>query len=172
MARNRIVTRGGRRSDRQSVWFAAAAAPAAIAASSKVLVLSLNAAGLAARPFTVVRTQVLINYESDQLAASERVHGAMGWVVVSDQAIGAGVASIPGPVTNPDAPFFVYQGLIDSFLFGSGVGFESTAGQSTQVDSKAMRKVGANEDIAIVVENAAALGATFTMEGRMLVKFH
>ena len=56
----------------------------------------------------------------------------------------------------------------------TAAGFESNAGSHTVFDSKAMRKVGANEDIAVVVENGAGgdNGAIIRIVGRMLVKFH
>ena len=40
------------------------------------------------------------------------------------------------------------------------------------VDSKAMRKVGLDDDLAIVVQQRVAIGAIIAMEGRFLVKLH
>ena len=172
MARSRVIMRGGRPVKRIVTWINAELAPTAIPSASKILLSTLNAAALALLPFTVVRTQLEVLWESDQLAASELVQGALGSIVVSDQAVGQGVNAIPGPHTNADAPWFVYQGMIESFLFATGVGFNSRGGQRYKIDSKSMRKVSKNEDIAFVGETLSSLGATITMQGRMLIKLH
>ena len=169
--RTHVVTRGGK-SDRQSVWIGITLLQVALVAGSKTMVLSLNAAALAARPFTIIRTRFLLQYTSDQLAASEAPQANFGIIVVSDQAVAAGAASVPGPTTNTDAPWFVHEGLIADFIFGDGTGFHTAGGYVTKVDSKAMRKVGQNEDVAFMVEQRAALGAIIALQGRMLVKLH
>ncbi len=90
--------------------------------------------------------------------------------VVSDSASAAGVASVPTPITQADADFFVYESLVTSFLFASAVGI-SDGNQGQRFDSKAMRKVGIDEDIVVTVENGNATdGANIAFVGRMLVK--
>jgi len=161
------------KSDRQAVWLGIDIDPVTIAAGATVLVATLNAAALALRPFTVVRTRAMINWGSDQAAASEAPLGALGLIVVSDQAAAAGSGSVPSPVGNTDAPFFVWEPLISTFLFGDLTGFIEPSGYNLVVDSKAMRKVGVNEDVAIQVGNtSSAEGAIAVMIGRMLVKLH
>ena len=144
----------------------------AIPSGGKTLVLTLNVGGLALRPFTIVRTRVHVKYSSDQLSASETPQANLGAIVVSDQAVAGGQASIPGPTTNPDAPFYVYEGMIDEFLLATAVGFNGNEGYTFDIDSKAMRKVGNNEDIAVIVEQGATLGANLAMNGRFLIKLH
>ena len=85
----------------------------------------------------------------------EETIGAFGAIVINDLAIAAGVASIPGPVTDEsDDGWFVWQ------PFGSlyGAVTVGTASRPTlmpiQYDSKAMRKVEEGFGIAFVVENA------------------
>ncbi len=173
---NRFVRRAPLRQGqrRKSLWLGLDLASTVVAGNSKVLLLTLNAAGLLLRPFTVVRTRLLLHVESDQVAANEKTRGAMGIMVVSDEAAAAGVGSIPGPGTEFSAPWFVWEPYSTSFLFGTGVGFENSVGRFITVDSKSMRKVGANEDVVVVATNAetAANGILMTIFGRMLVKLH
>ncbi len=160
------------KSDRQMVWLAAGLSQTAVAGSADTLVASLNAAALALRPFTIVRTRILLNYGSDQIAASEATAGAFGMIVVSDQAAGVGVTAVPHPVGNEDAPWFVYEGLLAPFLFLTSAGFEGDFGLTTKIDSKSMRKVGNNEDVVFVYSARGTFGAVLSLEGRMLIKLH
>ncbi len=93
--------------------------------------------------------------------------------VVSDQASAAGVGSVPTPVTESDADFFLYEPLMAAFTFADATGIDADSGTVTQFDSKAMRKVGINEDVVLVVENEhSTQGAAVTIIGRMLLKLH
>ncbi len=175
MARRHVsrFTGGGKRSDRLPQWLAINVNLVSVAGNAKVLASVLNAGALALRPFTIVRTRALFQVESDQTAASETTRGAVGMAVVSEQATTAGIASVPGPHSDADASaWFVWEPFINSFLFVSGVGFDEPAGSSFQIDSKAMRKVGPNEDVALVFEVEGTPGAVMTMQGRFLVKLH
>ncbi len=111
--------------------------------------------------------------QSDQAAATELVHVAVGGAVVSDQAIAAGVGSIPTPFAEIGSDlWFLHDQLTTQFLFGTGVGFIND-GVSKDVDSRAMRKVEDGEDVAIVIENSTVgQGSITTTAGRMLVKLH
>ena len=170
--RSRVIVRG-RGSDRGSVWIGVILGPTTVAAATNSLVGVLNAAALALRPFTVMRTRLDVMWASDQVAAIEDPFGFLGCIVVSDQATAAGVASVPAPGTNTDAPFFVHQGMSTLFNFITGVGFEGNSAMHYEINSKAMRKVGNNEDIAFVVSNSnSADGADVHILGRILVKLH
>jgi len=161
------------KSDRRSVWLGIDVDQVNVGANTVILLSSLNAAALALRPFTVVRTRIRILWESDQTAASEQPHGALGAIVVSDQAVAAGAASVPDPISNSDAPFFLYEPLIARFVFVTGAGFESNGGLQVLSDSKSMRKVGNNEDVPFMIVNSdGSHGATVAITGRMLVKLH
>ena len=94
-------------------------------------------------------------------------------IIVSEQARAAGAGSVPNVVNDADAPWFVWQGLIDSFQFATGTGFNGgdAAGKHYTVDSKAMRKVGVNEDMVLMVANViAGDGALISVQGRFLMK--
>ena len=156
---------------RTMIWIGAGLTRTAVAASSAVLLGVLNAAALALAPFTIMRSRLTLHYETDQTAATERPQGAFGIVVVKEQATTAGIASLPTPVTEPNAEWFVYQGMIAPFIFGDATGF-SPVGTQYEIDSKAARKVGVNEQIAVIAENRVAVGSDVTMEGRFLLKLH
>ena len=156
---------------RTSIWIGANLASSSQAASTSVLLGSLSAAALALRPFTVVRSRLLFMYSSDQSSAIETPLAELGLIVVSDQAVAAGIGSIPDPTADTDADWFVYESAGLKFDFTTGTGYR-IASVTRDINSKAMRKVGPNQDIAIVGTNAAAVGGTFTLRGRMLVKLH
>ena len=146
--------------------------PVAVAADAVVLAAQLNAAALLLRPFTIVRTHIQVLWQSDQFAAGETPTGVLGVCVTSEQA--TGVTTIPNPMANADSSaFYVWQPMIADFMFGDATGFDSDAGRQYTVDSKAMRKVGPNEQVRWMVENTSATaGALFTAIGRFLVKLH
>ena len=87
MARRRDFARGAHAiaSRRETTWFEFQPVEVTIAAASTgILIFSLNAAALALRPFTIVRTRMLFNLRSDQAAAPETQRAAVGIAVVSD----------------------------------------------------------------------------------------
>ena len=156
---------------RSMVWLGAGFAPTTVAASSAVLIGILNASALALRPFTIVRTRIVTHWESDQQAASEFVQGVFSMQVVTEVAAAGGVGNVPTPLIETNADYHVYHPLLARLrVIGSAaIGFDP--GAST-IDSKAMRKVGTDDQLVWVVENRAALGASLSMEGRVLVKLH
>jgi len=163
--RNAPLRQGQRR---KSVWFFVSPALQSNGGSA-TLIGTLNAAALALRPFTVVRSRLHIHVLSDQTAAAEVQIGAFGIAVVSDQAAAVGVTAVPIPITDLGSDlWFVHQLLMAAQMSGSinarrGVGFT--------IDSKAMRKVAIGEDLAFVVENSSVgQGQTLLIAGRLLVK--
>ena len=94
--------------------------------------------------------------DTDQSAAVEFWAGAFGMIRVSDIALAAGAASIPGPVTEQsDDGWFVWQGYS-----GSGEGFAANEpgrqGFHFPFDSKAARRVEEGFGVALMAENASA----------------
>ena len=159
---------------RQSLWIGGNSFSTVMAAASTpVLIASLNAAALALRPFTIVRTRGMLNLRSDQTGALEAYEAAYGHIVVSDQAVNTGIGVIPTPVQEDASDFHVYERRASQFTFISGVGIDSVSGLSWGFDSKAMRKVDNGEDVAIVCETSPiSLGAMLISHFRMLVKLH
>ena len=169
--RGRAPSRGPRR---ESMWLSIPVASDTITSGS-VLMSVLNAAALELRPFTVIRTHITLHVNSDQIAADELQICAFGLEVVSEAAAAAGVASIPTPFTELDSDFwFLHQIIMAEFTFASGVGFDADGGKTVTIDSKAMRKVNNDEQVAIVAQGDFTVGSGFavTMAGRMLIKLH
>ena len=170
MARRRVTRTPG-----LTVWVGVGFPPdkVAVAAGSTVLLAVLNAAALSLRPFTVMRTRLRLLWVSDQVAASEEPQGAFGIIVASEQATGQGVASVPNPGVDTDSSWMVYEPLITSFVFADATGIDADGGSIVDIDSKAMRKVNSNEDLAVMVDNTSASDGGFLWYGgRMLVKLH
>ncbi len=173
MAR-RIVSRprsSGTR--RTSEWFGLGISVTTLA-TDDTLIATLNATALLARPFTIVRTRLSVFLASDQTAAQEFTQGVFTMQVVTDSASAAGVDSVPNGVDETNADFFVYQPMFTDITSLTSVGIIEYQGPTIQyeIDSKAMRKVGADDDVAVVMAIRSPLGVDIALEGRMLVKPH
>ncbi len=157
---------------RTKIWIGTGAGLTALPASTEVLVGVLNAAALALRPFTILRTHLLLHYFSDQIAATETVRASYGLQVVRQSASAVGISAVPAPTAEIDSDWFVWQAMADRMTFQTGSGYEGAFGWQYKVDSKAMRKVGPDDDIVIVASQDAAFGATVQDQGRMLIQLH
>ena len=129
-----------------------------VPAATKVLLTSLSLANPGIGE-TVRRTRGLLYIQSDQSASAEEQTGAMGFVVVTDLALAAGAASIPGPHTDSsDDGWFVWQPFMQA---GLQQPLSAVHGTGYDFDSKAMRRVQEGSGIAVMVENSHA---TFGLE--------
>ena len=146
--------------------------PVETGVTAAVILFSLNAAALALRPFTIVRTRFLLSIISDQAAVSEIQMGALGMAIVSDQAAAIGVTAVPTPITDMGSDlWFFHQLLYNEFSFLTAAGFEEGGLAQYEADSKAMRKVDIGQDLVIVAEPSATSDGFITrVGGRMLVK--
>ena len=169
-----IMRSGGRR--RETIWFGGTGFSQAVATTGTTLVLVLNAAALALRPFTVIRTRGVIGVSSDQEAATEDFGGSFGFAVVSEQASAVGITAVPTPTTDSGSDlWFVYEFLFGRFAFGSVASF-ADVGNRRVIDSKAMRKVEDGQDMVGVVEGPGTgittTGSLIKGFARHLVKLH
>jgi len=172
--RGRTFARG-RAPRREFTWFDLPPGQIALTAAGGTILYTMTAAELARRPITVVRTHLQIFLESDQLVADEFQLIAVGAAVVSDQAVAAGVGSIPTPVTDDDSDlWFLHQYFMNTFTFITGAGFQSPGGSQMEIDSKAMRKIDDGQQMVFVAELASAVssGSILTTAGRVLIKNH
>ena len=167
-----FVQRGGVMR-RESLWVGISHQNTILAAAATaVLTNSANAALLALRPFTIVRTHLNWLVTSDQSAATENFIGSFGAAVVSDQAVAVGVAAVPTPATDQGSDlWFLYATWTGRFEL---VGTSITSDVSPQnIDSKAMRKVEDGQDVVFVAEaGLIGNGCVVHSSGRMLVKTH
>ena len=171
------MARGARRfirpPARSMVWLNAGIALSTVTAGTATLLSVMNAAALALRPFTVVRNRIMIWVQSDQTGTTEFVQGAFGQIVVKETASSIGATAVPSPLAETDAEWIVFQPFMNLFEFVSGVGVFEHGGQGSSytIDSKAMRKVGIDEDLVTVCENRLT-GYDIAIEGRTLIKLH
>ena len=116
-------------------------------------------------PITLMRCRGNILVKGTPDAVGDDAVIGFGLIVVSDNAAAVGGVSVPGPINDPDAPWVWHQyvpldagstGLLGDDI-GSVVRFE--------VDSKAQRKIGINETLALIVEASLADYATVRTTG-------
>ncbi len=155
---------------RTKMWIGVSAPPVVVLASSNTIIAQLSASALLLRPFTILRTRFDCLFSSDQTGASETPFGQFGFGVFTDTASGSAVR-MPDPATNPEASWYVHQSVIHEFTFISGVGTQSN-GTLYTIDSKAMRKVGPDDDAVMIHAQVAAVGATISALGRTLIQLH
>ena len=118
---------------------------------------------------TVVRTRGEVAVIPASAAADVNIVGAYGLAVVLTAAFTAGVASIPTPWNEPSWDgWFVWRSFNASLQFIDGTG-AFMWGIRQEVDSKAMRKVTADETIVFVAESQAA-AFEISMPLRILLK--
>ena len=104
----------------------------------------------------------MLSVATDQIAAAEQQIGAFGLMIVTDKAAAAGVASIPGPITDIGDDWFVYVPIVQQLGFATATGFNPGQGVHYPIDSKAKRILeGSGKVIAVVVEN---IHASFAFE--------
>ncbi len=141
----------------------------ALAAATAVIDSTFITSGAA--PETILRSRGLLTVITDQAASSEQPFGAFGICVVSDQAIAAGIGSIPTPYTEPESDLWLlHQFFAAPMVFGSAIGF-AALGQSYELDSKAMRKVGEDQTVVFVMENGNSTdGLLYRLDMRVLSK--
>jgi len=168
------VFRGGRMR-RETLWIGETETSDVLASANSVVISSsLTTAGLALRPFTIIRTVGYAFITSDQVATSESYQGAFGQCVVSDQAAAIGVTAVPTPFTDLGSDlWFQHQILMNSFVDATTVGFEPVGGVGMAWESRAMRKVNDDQDWILVKEaSSLSAGLRLTTAGRSLVKLH
>ena len=125
-----------------------------VPAASKVLLGTFS--GQTGIDLTILRTVGMVAVATDAVTATEAQIGGFGMIIVSDQAVAAGIASIPGAVTDADDDgWFIHMTFAQLWQSGdaTGRGFQTLP---YQFDSKAKRIIQENQSIAIVVENISA----------------
>ena len=127
-----------------------------IPAASKVLVgtFGLFNDGISE---VVRRTRGTYLVSSDQTTAYEFQFGSMGFIVATSVAIAAGVASLPGPVTEAnDDGWFVWEPFTQLSQATEAGSTHDGISTIRNFDSKAMRRIDQGFGVAVVVENSHA----------------
>ncbi len=109
---------------------------------------------------TLIRMRGELIVSSLMNAATDAMTIAVGCILVSDEAVAAGVASIPSPITDADDDWLYYQWCsVQSGVLGA-------PGQGTEfrfnVDNKAMRRFPAGKTLVAVAEASSEGGTVVT----------
>ncbi len=153
----RSAPRGCRSVRRPGTWARAVDVATTVASGTKVLLTSftLSNAGI---DETIRRAIGGIWAASAQQAATQSFAGAVGMCVVTEAALAAGAASIPGPVTEgSDDVWFMWTPVSGQIRVVTAVGIDGTFGAWFPFDSRAMRRVQEGQAVAVMAEVPAAL---------------
>ena len=112
---------------------------------------------------TLVRVRGAALVQLDAGGVDERAMIALGIIVVNDQAATAGVGSIPTPGTEPLAPW-VWHTYVGVSSGAEAAVVEDGLIARVVIDSKAMRKVKANEALVFVAEIAQSVDQTGSVD--------
>ena len=169
-------TRFVRPAPRTKMWIGAGVGSTTIVASADQVIFTYSAAVLTLRPFTILRTRMTCSFESDQSTAAERPEGDFGIIVVTETAAALGTTAIPDPSStdgNPEADWFVHQPMMTTIQVSGtpGVAWSPAASYYT-IDSKAMRKVGPDDDAVGIFSETSGSGAVLISRGRQLIQLH
>ena len=168
-------TRFVRPSPKTKMWIGSGVGETTIGAGVKTLVSSLSAGALALRPFTILRTRMLLDYSSDQDGANERVFCSYAKLVVRDAAFAIGVTAMPDPSGisgDPEADWFIWQAGRHVVSFDTASGFDFGGTSQYTIDSKAMRKVSIDDNVVAMCTEESAFGSRIMTNGRMLIQLH
>ena len=149
MAKGRFV----RPAKRRVAWEGFTGSSLAQGAGSFVTT-AVSEAVLEARPSpTIVRTRGEFWCKSQTSAVNSRV--TAGLIVVTAKALAAGVASLPTPSTDVGSDWFWWDEYVVAWQTGEPI---SSGYARRVIDSRAMRKVGLNQVVVMVVEVASISG--------------
>ena len=175
MARRVARVRFARPAPRTKMWIGWGVGNATVVASTVKLLFTYSAGALLLRPFTILRTRGIIAIKSDQEAASEFPFGSFGELIVTDTAAALGITALPNPDSflgggDPEADWYIHQVCQVDFV-RSASGLSSPAASEYMIDSKAMRKVGPDDDGAALFAPTGVGCQVFT-GGRQLIQLH
>ena len=118
-------------------------------------------------PTTIVRFRGIITVGVQNTADDKAILGAYGVAIVTDLALAAGAASIPGPWTDNDWDgWFVLQPFNLALEFTTDVGWDKIQSEYV-IDSKAMRKAVDGDSLVTIVETQSG-ACTFNESVRFL----
>ncbi len=124
-----------------------------VASGASAIVASFDPGGNSMIRPTIVRTRGMVSIRPQSFAGDLSIGGAFGVAIVSDEAFAAGTASIPRPFDDANwGGWMVWRSFFYQLEFADVTGF-IIGDRVLEVDSKAMRKVGDNETVVLMVES-------------------
>ncbi len=112
---------------------------------------------------TILRTRGKVYLQLDAGGVDERVVVAMGLIIVSRRAAAIGVTALPLPDTNAEDDWLWYGYMVCSSLGEAAIQPDALFDRQ-EVDSKAMRKVKADESLVFVSEICTSLDVTGSVD--------
>ncbi len=131
-------------------------APTNVPAASKVIIGSFQLTE--PNDITLMRTRGILHVVTDLPSTEEQV-GAFGFMLVTETAFAAGVASIPGPVTNGNEDWPIWVPICQNSIQLGSTNFETSSGRQMVIDSKAQRVWEIGQRLVIMAENSHAAHA-------------
>ena len=97
--------------------------------------------------------------------------GAIGLGVVTAQAVAIGITALPKPDTDADWGGWMWHSYYANTIERlSASGFQHRSLTLIPIDTKAMRKIGLNERLVLVIENSGTVGVQVYDSFRILAK--
>ena len=148
MARSR-----GRRTDYQ--WSGSSGSAVGVGATQALASggVTINAPG------TIVRIRGHVSVQMDVGAADDSIACAVGIIVVNDDALAIGATAIPSPSDDLDADWIWHGWFALRAMQTSNEGLAGGAAASREIDSKAMRRVKQNDNLAVMFDNNVLTGS-------------
>ncbi len=146
--------------------------PAALTAGTPQIIstgiIIAGAAGIVDEEFTITRTIGAVMVAHGENTANLAGSWAVGCVIARNEAVNAGVASLPSPEDDPDAEWLYYaQGSVQNP--NNALRDGPTSGRFVDFDVRGQRIVRAGSTIVWIAESQVA-NVTVGVNGRFLVK--
>ena len=144
-------------------WEGGTIALSSIGTTQSILSSLSNVGGT---PITCLRTRGAVLCIAEPNAATDTEILALGLIVVKAQAAAIGGTSLPGPIANPDAEWAWHQFIaFDAVTATAGDPQAITLNMRVEIDTKAMRKLGTNEEFVLMAEVAGGAMASVNVLG-------
>ncbi len=160
---------------RTKMWIGNGLGRTVIVGGAKTFIAQLGTLALSVRPFTILRTRLVIGWTSDQEAADEGPFGEYGQTIVTENASGVGVTALPDPSSvsgDPENDWFVHQPVVAQLAIIGAISAATLMSQIMTVDSKAMRKVGIDDQVVDMFTEDGGVGGLLWVMGRQLIQLH
>ncbi len=152
---------------RGTFWFGGTLAFVQLAPSSSALFSIMTEADLENIPQpTIVRTrgELIVTDDNSASVAESKWEVGFGMALVERNAVAAGVASVPTPLTDVNWDgWFVHQVFLGGQV-SAGSETNDLSFDRRTIDSKAMRKAGQDQVLVGIVEHGAAISGTPDIE--------
>ena len=114
---------------------------------------------------TLVRTRGVVRVaQQTNSGVSVVITGAWALKIVSSDAFNAGVASLPGPLSDDGTDFFAYGAIVLTQFGATASITDPGVFQHFEVDSRGMRKMKSGDTIVLVVELIADVSSTTVVD--------